>query len=154
MWSLDSSNTVNPKYMGRFNVRVCTLHCTTVKQSVIGISRQKLGCATRLRKVLASVTKSTCTRFLKFSQVFPKTLLFISVKKSFKKPLSESDRCTSVITNPSWIYNFKFLLCTTYLTLSLRLGVSFFCGADSGKTDYWVGEYIARSITRDSGARG
>ena len=36
-----------------------TLHCTTVKQSVIGIPRQKLDFATRLRKTAASVIKST-----------------------------------------------------------------------------------------------
>ena len=43
MCSFDSSSTVNPTQIGGFNVRVATLHCMTVKQSVIGLPLQKVG---------------------------------------------------------------------------------------------------------------
>ena len=67
--------------------------------------------------------------------------------------LNVSTRCTLVTTSPNFTYSFKFLECTTYRFLSNKFGVNFLCGADSGKTDCCVGEYIERSMTIDSCAR-
>ena len=78
--------------MGRFSVRVATLHCTTIKQSVMGLPLQEPGLAIRLRKIRASMISSTYTRFLKFSCVFPQTLLFINLKKFFKKLFPANER--------------------------------------------------------------
>ena len=39
--------------MDQFNVRVATLHCMTVKQSVMWLPLQKFGLAARLRKIRA-----------------------------------------------------------------------------------------------------
>ena len=81
--SANIQTTFNPPLYLQANR--ATLHYTTVKQSVMGLPLQKPGLATCLRKIRASVISSTCTRFLKFSCVFPKTLLFINMKKSVKK---------------------------------------------------------------------
>ena len=79
--------------MGRFSDRVATVHCTTVKQSVMGLPLWKFGLATRLRKISASVISSTCPRSLKSSCVFPNTQLFINMKYSFRKLLPANERC-------------------------------------------------------------
>ena len=77
MCSIDKSSTEEPT-QGLFGVIVATVHCIAVTQSVMGLHLQKFGLATRLRKIPTSVISSTSTRFLKFSSVFPKTLLFIN----------------------------------------------------------------------------
>ena len=99
------------------SVRVAIVHCIGVRQSVIGFLLQKFGLANRLRKIPASVISPTCTLFLKFSCVFPKTLLFINLKKSFRKLLPANERCWVLKS----IYVFNQVDCLNVNTPCIRV---------------------------------
>ena len=68
--------------MGRFSVRVATMHCIAVRQSVMGLPLQKFVCNQFDMYTLPQIL--LC---------LPKTLLFINLKKSFRKLLLADERC-------------------------------------------------------------
>ena len=75
-----------PTYAGLFRVNVSFTLCTAIKFSlnILELTQfWKVGFAVSLSSFFSLVTSLTSTRLRKFSIVLPKTLLFISLKKSF-----------------------------------------------------------------------
>ena len=72
-----------PTYAGLFRVSVSLILCTAIKFSLDILLLTKVGFEVSLSSFFSLVTSLTSTRLRKFSIVLPKTLLFISLKKSF-----------------------------------------------------------------------
>ena len=72
-----------PTYAGLFRVNVSLTLCAAIRFSLNILELTWVGFAVSLSSFFSLVTSLTLTRLHKFSIVLPKTLLFISLKKSF-----------------------------------------------------------------------
>ena len=74
-----------PTYAGLFRVSISLILCTAIRFSLNILELTYVDFDVSLSSFFSLVTSLTSTLFLKFSIVFPKTLLFVSLKKSFSK---------------------------------------------------------------------
>ena len=72
-----------PTYAGLFKVNVSLTLCTAIRSSLNILELTYVGFEVSLSSFFSLVTSLTSTLLRKFSIVFPKTILFISLKKSF-----------------------------------------------------------------------
>ena len=74
-----------PRYAERLRTSVSLILCTATRFSLKILLLMYVGLEDIFNSLFLSVTNLTSTRFLRFSIVFPKTELFINLKKSFSK---------------------------------------------------------------------
>ena len=72
-----------PTYAGLFRVNVSLILCTAIRFLLNILELTYVGFDVSLSSFFSLVTSLTSTLLCKFSIVFPKTLLFISLKESF-----------------------------------------------------------------------
>src|SRR6266536_2059956 len=142
---LEISRILNPTYTGLFSFIFSCVQWTATKFSLNILPFIKVGFDTYLVNFSSSVINLTLILFRTFSMVFPKTLLFMSLKKSFSNSflacflfsvlksmyffiqgfwLNSNTLCIFVIINPASTACLRFLSCITYFSLSLRFGIS------------------------------